>query len=76
MTMRLILKCEGNQPGDAVMLRNAKKVGTSDGNMPFLRMTDDLNDVVVIGKGESVELDVPAGHFDPFRRVLVKGQHG
>lgn len=79
MTLRLIIKNDGNQPGDQAVLRGVKvhmngdePVIDSEGRKQIsLRGTGYLN----LGQGEEVIVYPECGHFGDFDRVEIKGKH-
>ena len=79
MTLKLIVKNDGNQPGDTAVLRGVrihKREGEtfidSTGRMGVaLGVTETL----ALVQGEEVVVYPPCDHFDDFERLEIKGKH-
>ena len=79
MTMKLVLKNEGNVLGDGAEIRGLKSNVASGGDPEIPRyaeLTGMDDDKVFLGKGESVEFLPPCGHYDERLSLSIKGNHG
>ena len=69
MTLSLIIKNDGNQPGDVAVF---KGIRTRDGHVSLTGNPDDLTHLAL---GEEITVYPPCGHFDEFLHLSVKGKH-
>ena len=70
MTLKLVIKNEGNQPEDAAIIKGVYDIGEG-----HVELTGDLEDQVCLMQGEEVAVVPPCGHFDDFKQISIKGKH-
>ena len=76
MTLRLVIKNDGNQPGDTAVFKGIKEYDSDPSSECRAgSVTGNANDVVHLVKGEEIIIYPPCDHFDDFEPVLVKGKH-
>ena len=86
MTLKVVIKNEGNQPGDLLMIRGAKvsvvkgKDGIysawkdSDGRS-WLQLTGNFDDKVTITQGQEYCFNPNCEYFADFQTIQLKGKH-
>ena len=77
MTLSVKIKNEGNQPGDALMLKGVQIIGEKNGEKPEDYQVDIATPgtaTITLGQGQVAILHPSCGHFDDFDAILVKGK--
>ena len=71
MTLTVKIKNDGNQPGDSVQICGLVQLEDKG----YVQMTGNLDDHVVLLKGEEVSCRPPTGHYEGSALLSMKGKH-